>query len=94
MTYSPTKLLTFEQFLTQYGDDSRYELADGELIDMEPTFIPLPHLTTAIRRRSPSAKILVTAIADRALATEKICCSLVNPSTRTEKRLIWFHPPR
>jgi len=29
--------LTFEMFVTQYGDDERYELIDGELIDMEPT---------------------------------------------------------
>lgn len=29
--------LTFEEFLAQYGDRPRYELADGELIDMEPT---------------------------------------------------------
>ncbi|MBW4455561.1 MAG: Uma2 family endonuclease [Nostoc indistinguendum CM1-VF10] len=37
MTYSPPKLLTFEQFLVEYGDNSRYELIDGELRDMEPT---------------------------------------------------------
>jgi Uma2 family endonuclease len=37
MTYTPIKPLTIDQFITQYGDDSRYELADGELIDMEPT---------------------------------------------------------
>ncbi|MCM0590368.1 MAG: Uma2 family endonuclease [Gloeotrichia echinulata IR180] len=37
MTYSPLKLLTFEQFLVEYGDNSRYELIDGELRDMEPT---------------------------------------------------------
>jgi Uma2 family endonuclease len=37
MTYTPTKLLTFDEFIVQYGDDPRYELADGELIDMEPT---------------------------------------------------------
>jgi Uma2 family endonuclease len=37
MTYTPTKLLTFAEFLAQYGDEPRYELADGELIDMEPT---------------------------------------------------------
>jgi Uma2 family endonuclease len=37
MTYTPTKTLTFDEFITQYGDDFRYELADGELIDMEPT---------------------------------------------------------
>ncbi len=29
--------LSFELFVTQYGDDERYELIDGELIDMEPT---------------------------------------------------------
>lgn len=37
MTYTPTQTLTFDEFITQYGDDFRYELADGELIDMEPT---------------------------------------------------------
>ncbi len=31
------KSLTFEAFLDQYGDESRYELIDGELIDLEPT---------------------------------------------------------
>jgi Uma2 family endonuclease len=29
--------LIFEKFLAQYGDDDRYELIDGELIDLEPT---------------------------------------------------------
>ncbi|MEO0539194.1 MAG: Uma2 family endonuclease [Cyanobacteria bacterium P01_A01_bin.123] len=29
--------LTFEAFIDQYGDDLRYELIDGELVDMEPT---------------------------------------------------------
>ena len=37
MTYTITKPLTFEEFVAQYGDDFRYELADGEVIDMEPT---------------------------------------------------------
>jgi Uma2 family endonuclease len=37
MTYAPTRLLTFREFIEQYGDNPRYELADGELIDMEPT---------------------------------------------------------
>lgn len=37
MTQAAPTLLTFEQFVTQYGDDSGYELIDGELIDMEPT---------------------------------------------------------
>ncbi len=31
------KLLTVDNFITQYGDNERYELIDGELIEMEPT---------------------------------------------------------
>lgn len=37
MTYTPTQLFTFEAFLAQYQDNPRYELCDGELIDMDPT---------------------------------------------------------
>lgn len=40
MTYTPQKpqkLITFEKFISEYGDRPRYELADGELVDMEPT---------------------------------------------------------
>lgn len=37
MSYTPLKLLTFEEFVQHYGDQIRYELANGELIDMEPT---------------------------------------------------------
>ena len=37
MVYTPPKLLTFDDFITNYGDDPRYELADGELIDRSPT---------------------------------------------------------
>lgn len=37
MTYTPVKPLTFEQFLIEYGDNTRYELIDGELRDTEPT---------------------------------------------------------
>lgn len=37
MVYTPTQMLTVEAFLDQYRDRPRYELADGELIDMEPT---------------------------------------------------------
>ena len=37
MTYTLSKLLSFDHFITQYADKPRYELADGELIDMEPT---------------------------------------------------------
>ena len=44
MTFTPSKLLSFEDFLNQYGDDPRYELIDGELRDMEPTG---PHESTS-----------------------------------------------
>jgi Uma2 family endonuclease len=37
MTYTPTKLLTFREFVARYGDNPRYELADGELINRDPT---------------------------------------------------------
>jgi Uma2 family endonuclease len=37
MVQALTKLSTFAEFILQYGDNPRYELADGELIDMEPT---------------------------------------------------------
>lgn len=37
MSYTLTSTLTVDEFIAQYGDDDRYELADGELIDMEPT---------------------------------------------------------
>ncbi|MBR8830181.1 MAG: hypothetical protein N5P05_002839 [Chroococcopsis gigantea SAG 12.99] len=37
MTYLSQKLLTFEEFIQQYGDEPGYELIDGELRDMEPT---------------------------------------------------------
>jgi Uma2 family endonuclease len=32
-----SQLLTYEEFLGQFGDDDRYELIDGELVDLEPT---------------------------------------------------------
>lgn len=36
MTYAPAQTLTVDHFIAEYGDDSRYELADGELIDRSP----------------------------------------------------------
>lgn len=44
MAYTAQKILTFETFLDQYCDNFRYELADGELVDMEPTG---PHETVS-----------------------------------------------
>jgi Uma2 family endonuclease len=37
MAYTTQKLLTVETFLDQYRNHPSYELADGELVDMEPT---------------------------------------------------------
>ncbi|HLP88719.1 MAG TPA: Uma2 family endonuclease [Nostocaceae cyanobacterium] len=37
MIQSASKLLTVDEFITQYGDDYKYELIDGELIEIEPT---------------------------------------------------------
>ena len=37
MSYTLSKTLTFAEFLLQYLNNLRYELADGEPIDMEPT---------------------------------------------------------
>jgi Uma2 family endonuclease len=37
MVQSAIKLITVDEFITQYGDNNRYELIDGELIDIEPT---------------------------------------------------------
>ena len=37
MTYTLRKTLSVEAFTARYANDPRYELADGELIDMEPT---------------------------------------------------------
>ena len=37
MTFTPSKIITFEDFIAQYCDNPHYELADGELVDMEPT---------------------------------------------------------
>lgn len=44
MSYTLSKTLTFEEFLLQYLNNPSYELADGELIDMEPTG---PHETVS-----------------------------------------------
>lgn len=44
MTYISQKIFTFSDFIQQYSDNPRYELADGELIDMEPTG---PHETVS-----------------------------------------------
>ena len=37
MVYTQSQFLSFQSFLDQYGDNPRYELADGELLDMDPT---------------------------------------------------------
>ncbi|MEM6256632.1 MAG: Uma2 family endonuclease [Cyanobacteria bacterium P01_D01_bin.156] len=37
MVQATPQLITVADFIARFGDDSRYELIDGELIDMEPT---------------------------------------------------------
>nr|WP_299408536.1 Uma2 family endonuclease [Acaryochloris sp. IP29b_bin.148] len=37
MTLASSSLLSIEEFLSSYGNNPRYELADGELIDRSPT---------------------------------------------------------
>ncbi|MEA5620565.1 Uma2 family endonuclease [Cronbergia sp. UHCC 0137] len=37
MVQSLIKLITVNEFITQYGDHDNYELIDGELMEMEPT---------------------------------------------------------
>jgi len=37
MVQSAPKLISVDEIITRYGDDNRYELIDGELIEMEPT---------------------------------------------------------
>ncbi|MGD2180295.1 Uma2 family endonuclease [Lusitaniella coriacea] len=37
MTYAVPKRLNFEEFIAEYGENTRYELIDGELRDMDPT---------------------------------------------------------
>ena len=37
MVGSALQFLTLDEFINRYGDDNRYELIDGELIQMEPT---------------------------------------------------------
>lgn len=32
MTYTSTKILTFDEFIAHYGDDARYELADRAVL--------------------------------------------------------------
>ena len=37
MTYTSSKQLSFEEFITQYGENTSYELIDGELRYLQPT---------------------------------------------------------
>ena len=37
MVQSPPKLITVDEFITDYGESDCYELIDGELTEQEPT---------------------------------------------------------
>ncbi|MEO1429581.1 MAG: Uma2 family endonuclease [Cyanobacteria bacterium J06632_19] len=59
MTSISPKLFSIEDFIAEYKDNPRYELADGELIDMEPTG---PHETVGGKL---ATKIGVQLIAEK-----------------------------
>jgi Uma2 family endonuclease len=50
MVQSVPKLLTIDEFIAAFGDSDRYELIDGELIDMEPTG-PHEQITAFVGRK-------------------------------------------
>lgn len=50
MFQSAPQLLTVDEFLNRYSDNERYELIDGELIDIEPTG-PHEQVTAFIGRK-------------------------------------------
>ncbi len=50
MVQSAPQLLTVDEFINRYSDNERYELIDGELIDMEPTG-PHEQVTAFIGRK-------------------------------------------
>lgn len=50
MLQSISQILTVDQFIGQHGDEDRYELIDGELIEMEPTG-PHEQVTAFIGRK-------------------------------------------
>jgi Uma2 family endonuclease len=54
-----SRFLTVDQFLSQYGDDDRHELIDGEVFDLEPTG---PHV-----RAASLQEMEVAAFVDRKL---------------------------
>jgi len=58
MVYAPTQELTVEEFLDQYCEHPRYELADGELIDMDPTG---PHETVGGKLATQIGMAIVAA---------------------------------
>ncbi len=37
MTYTSSKQLSFAEFITEYGNNTSYELIDGELREIQPT---------------------------------------------------------
>ena len=49
MVQSASKLITVDEFITQYSDSDRYELIDGELINMEPITIEMKTGLTQIQ---------------------------------------------
>jgi Uma2 family endonuclease len=53
------KPLNFDEFITRYGGDSRYELIDGEVFDLEPTGT---HVSEASLKEIEVAAFITTKI--------------------------------
>ncbi len=60
---TPQKPLSFDEFLTRYGGDDRYELIDGEVFDLEPTGLHV--------REAPLKEVEVAAF-----ITAKLCVQI------------------
>ncbi|MEP0874128.1 Uma2 family endonuclease [Trichocoleus desertorum AS-A10] len=67
MTCTLTQTLTFDEFIAHYSDDFRYELADGELIDMEPTG---PHEAVGGKLATNKIGIAITELLQNAFRGE------------------------
>ena len=57
MIQAVPKLLTFDEFVACYGDNERYKLIDGELIDMEPSG-PHEEVAAFVLRKAHTQKLI------------------------------------
>ncbi|MFM5890257.1 MAG: hypothetical protein ACKPFD_21335 [Dolichospermum sp.] len=71
MVQALTKLLTCAEFIFQYGNNPRYELAEEEVIDIEPT--GLDEAVAGKLATKPGIAITHAEIAEFMLRTCLIC---------------------